>query len=47
MAAGYAAAQSPKPKRRRRMRRFMLTVGVIGAGAYAGYRATRGMGDQA
>jgi hypothetical protein len=46
MAAGYAAAQSPKPKRRRRLRRFMLTVGVIGAGAYAGYRATRGMGDQ-
>jgi hypothetical protein len=46
MAAGYAAAQAPKPKRRRRMRKFMLTVGVIGAGAYAGYRATRGMGDQ-
>jgi hypothetical protein len=46
MAAGYAAAQSPKPKRKHRMRRLMLTVGVIGAGAYAGYRATRGMGDQ-
>jgi hypothetical protein len=46
MAAGYAAAQAPKPKRRRRLRRFMLTVGVIGAGAYAGYRATRGVGDQ-
>jgi len=46
MAAGYAAAQSPKPKRRRRLRRFMLTVGVIGAGAYAGYRATRGVSDQ-
>jgi hypothetical protein len=46
MAAGYATAQAPKPKRRHRMRRFMLTVGVIGAGAYAGYRATRGMNDQ-
>jgi hypothetical protein len=46
MAAGYAAAQAPKPKRRHRMRRFMLSVGVIGAGAYAGYRATRGMSDQ-
>jgi hypothetical protein len=47
MAAGYAAAQDPKPKRRHRMRKLMLTVGVIGAGAYAGYRATRGMGDGA
>lgn len=46
MAAGYAAAQAPKPKRRHRLRRFMLSVGVIGAGAYAGYRATRGMSDQ-
>jgi hypothetical protein len=45
MAAGYAAAQSPQPKRRRRLRRLMLTVGVVGAGAYAGYRATRGAGD--
>jgi hypothetical protein len=44
MAAGYAAAQSPKPKpKRRRLRRVALTVGVIGAGAYAGYRATRGV----
>jgi hypothetical protein len=41
MAAGYAVAQSPQPKRRRRLRRMALTVGVIGAGAYAGYRATR------
>jgi hypothetical protein len=41
MAAGYAVAQSPQPKRRRRLRRVVLTVGVIGAGAYAGYRATR------
>ncbi len=41
MAAGYAVAQSPRPKRRRRLRRAALTVGVIGAGAYAGYRATR------
>lgn len=40
MAAGYAAAQSPQPKKRRRLRRVVLTVGVIGAGAYAGYRAT-------
>jgi hypothetical protein len=46
MAAGYAAAQSPKPKRRRGLRRLVLTAGVIGAGAYAGYRATRGMGEQ-
>jgi hypothetical protein len=46
MAAGYATAQAPQPKRRRRLRRLMLTVGVIGAGAYAGYRATRGMSDQ-
>jgi hypothetical protein len=45
MAAGYAAAQSPKPKpKRRRLRKLVLTVGVIGAGAYAGYRATRGVG---
>jgi hypothetical protein len=42
MAAGYAAAQAPKPKRRRRLRRLLLTVGVVGAGAYAGYKATRG-----
>ena len=41
MAAGYAVAQSPQPKRRHRLRRVVLTVGVIGAGAYAGYRATR------
>jgi hypothetical protein len=46
MAAGYAAAQAPKPKRRRRLRRLVLTAGVIGAGAYAGYRATRGMNYQ-
>jgi hypothetical protein len=46
MAAGYAAAQAPRPKRRRRLRRLVLTAGVIGAGAYAGYRATRGMNDQ-
>jgi hypothetical protein len=46
MAAGYAAAQAHKPKRRRRLRRLVLTAGVIGAGAYAGYRATRGMNDQ-
>jgi hypothetical protein len=44
MAAGYAAAQAPQPKpKRRRLRRIALTVGVIGAGAYAGYRATRGV----
>jgi len=48
MAAGYAAAQSPNPKpKRRRLRKLALTAGVIGAGAYAGYRATRGAGDQA
>lgn len=44
MAAGYAAAQAPRPKRRRRLRGLVLTVGVIGAGAYAGYRAARGAG---
>jgi hypothetical protein len=42
MAAGYAAAQAPKPRKRRRVRRFLLTIGVVGAGAYAGYKATRG-----
>jgi hypothetical protein len=42
MAAGYAAAQSPRPKKRRRLRRLLLTAGVVGAGAYAGYKATRG-----
>jgi len=42
MAAGYAAAQTPKPKRGRRLRRILLTVGVVGAGAYAGFKATRG-----
>ncbi|HEY3764125.1 MAG TPA: hypothetical protein VGL44_03120 [Gaiellales bacterium] len=41
MAAGYAVAQAPAPKRRRRLGRLVLSVGVIGAGAYAGYRATR------
>lgn len=46
MAAGYAATQAPEPKRKHRLRRFVLSVGIIGAGAYAGYRATRGMGDQ-
>lgn len=45
MAAGYAAAQTPKPRKRRRMRRFLLTIGVVGAGAYAGYKATRGAAD--
>lgn len=36
MAAGYAAAR--RPKKRRRLGRIVFTVGMIGAGAYAGYR---------
>jgi hypothetical protein len=46
MAAGYAVAQAPKPKKRRRLRRVVFTLGVVGAGAYAGYKATRGATDQ-
>ncbi len=38
MASGYAAAAHPK-KRRGRFGRTVLAVGIIGAGAYAGYRA--------
>jgi hypothetical protein len=38
MASGYAAASHPK-KRRRRVGRAILAVGIVGAGAYAGYRA--------
>jgi hypothetical protein len=38
MTAGYAAAAQPK-KRRRRFGRAVLAVGIVGAGAYAGYRA--------
>ena len=38
MTSGYAAASHPK-KRRRRVGRTLLAVGIIGAGAYAGYRA--------
>jgi len=37
MAAGYAAASHPK--KRRRFRRAVLAVGLVGAGTYAGYRA--------
>ena len=40
MALGYAAAAHPK-KRRRRVGRTVLAVGMIGAGAYAGYRVVR------
>lgn len=36
MALGYAAAR--RPKKRRRLGRIVFTVGMIGAGAYAGYR---------
>ena len=46
MAAGYAVAQAPKPKKKRRLRRVVFTLGVVGAGAYAGYKATRGSTDQ-
>jgi hypothetical protein len=38
MTAGYAAAAHPH-KRRRRFGRAVLAVGIVGAGAYAGYRA--------
>ena len=38
MASGYSAAAHPK-RRRRRFGRAVLTVGLVGAGAYAGYRA--------
>ena len=37
---GYAAAAHPK-KRRRRFGRTVLAVGMVGAGAYAGYRVVR------
>jgi hypothetical protein len=40
MAMGYAAASHPK-KRRRRLGRTVLAVGMVGAGAYAGYRVVR------
>jgi hypothetical protein len=40
MAGGYRAASRPK-KRRRRLGRTILAVGMIGAGAYAGYRVVR------
>jgi hypothetical protein len=40
MASGYQAASHPK-KRRRRLGRTVLAVGMIGAGAYAGYRVVR------
>ena len=40
MASGYKAASHPK-KRRRRVGRAVLAVGMIGAGAYAGYRVVR------
>jgi len=40
MATGYTAASQPK-KRRRRLGRTVLAVGMIGAGAYAGYRVVR------
>ena len=44
MASGYAAASHPK-KRRRRIGRAVLAVGIVGAGAYAGYRAFRQMSE--
>jgi hypothetical protein len=40
MTTGYVAASKPK-KRRRRFGRTLLAVGMIGAGAYAGYRVVR------
>lgn len=40
MALGYKAAAYPK-KRRRRLGRTVIAVGMIGAGAYAGYRVVR------
>jgi hypothetical protein len=44
MAAGYAAAATPR-KKRRGLKRAALAVGVIGAGAYAGFRVMRGRDD--
>jgi hypothetical protein len=41
MASGYAAASHPKKRRRRRIGRAVVAVGIVGAGAYAGYRAVR------
>jgi hypothetical protein len=38
IAIGYAAAAHPK-RRRRRLGRAVLAVGLVGAGTYAGYRA--------
>ena len=43
---GYTAAAHPK-KRRRRLGRTVLAVGMIGAGAYAGYRVVRERGRTA
>jgi hypothetical protein len=40
MASGYQAASHPK-RRRRRLGRTVIAVGMIGAGAYAGYRVVR------
>ena len=45
MAGGYQAASRPK-KRRRRLGRTALAVGMIGAGAYAGYRVIRERQDR-
>jgi hypothetical protein len=41
MALGYKAAAHPKKKRRRRLGRTVFALGMIGAGAYAGYRVVR------
>jgi hypothetical protein len=38
MTTGYAAVSQPQ-KRRRRFGRTVFAVGLVGAGAYAGYRA--------
>jgi hypothetical protein len=43
MASGLAAAQAPAMKRRR-MGKLVVAVGVISAGAFAGYRAYRPRG---
>jgi hypothetical protein len=41
MATGYTAASHPK--KRRRFGRMVLAVGMVGAGAYAGYRVVSEM----
>jgi hypothetical protein len=43
MASGLAAGQAPA-KKRRRIGKLVVSVGMVGAGAFAGYRAYRSRG---